>query len=1182
MILRKRTTLVGVTFVLVAMGLLAGCGKKKAEGKIAEAQAVQQEAEAQRMSVYMPAEHKVAAGMIEQANQLKDAGEYEQSINQAEQAMGRFRDGLTQLSALRSEIDELWNQLDEIQQAIDGHLTVANEQAVVSKDEVETVQNEAYEIRNREDDLLKKPERNGSVDREFLKKAIDDLKAVSVKSLALSTAHLKPQAEEAINGIRQKWNEAESLDAKSYEADLYTQVQTAVNEIEADFTGQIWQSVIDKSPALNSTLDNLLEKTRIAASDVKVQEAAAKVERALKIQAPDVKTYAEFLTDAQAALDKARTAQGAGQAAEAFAGADEALGLVDAAQSALGDQVSANLDEANKSIEAAIAKEAQQYAKKELDNAESLVSASKTALADGNYFDAYQTSQAAKAAAATVITAAETGKAKSLLAGVEAKLNDMANQGARERAAEAYGKAQGVVGEMQSALSAGNYDQVVVGVPNAEAAINEIRDALAVSAGVAIEEADAAIVTAQKSLEEVEAKSAQAEHLLAEALKAREEAVSARDAAKFGTTFSRVKKVVDLSTQAQAQAYSDGSSQLLVETGRTLDLARSASAPSESPDAYRRALDLEKSARDTLASGKAQAAYRLSLDARQASQNALDNLVNMAAAAVDDAREAGAETYSPNDIKRAESIFNQAREAHENRNFAKANELAKQAAGVAAEAESFSWRQRVTALLSELETTEKQMVEFMVEQRAPESSVDFRVNLTRARASFAAQQWEDAFNSADAADRAANQAWQMMKDEVEHRLAVIQDHLAQTAANADDTSEKQALDALTTQVGQVVNALALQQYNEAYILSEALLKQTSSNLAGLEQANREQAAKNLQKQLVARLEEGAAEIMQEETRELAAFMDELKDADSETSYDTLMAQVNAWNERLSTMPERSLENASARLDQIAQLFASARQNDAEKLYPNQLRKLEGEYNLTRNAVDGKNIRDVADRLIPLEKDVTEFEAASRLAKEEDNYKKVIAGLLIEMQSLMNDFKNVASLNKTMLKTMRATTTTIESEVTNAYRSLQDKITARSFRRNADSLEQRVRATQPPATNLMKKLYDLSCKSFHELAIAAKGFDEFDNPRYDLGYRNEQVVGAYDHLERVLTYNEEIEYILNRSPEATWREGWQRKSKIARRTMYKTMFEDFNFKTDRYEDRLFHVIFRVEDVQKQVR
>ena len=70
--------------------------------------------------------------------------------------------------------------------------------------------------------------------------------------------------------------------------------------------------------------------------------------------------------------------------------------------------------------------------------------------------------------------------------------------------------------------------------------------------------------------------------------------------------------------------------------------------------------------------------------------------------------------------------------------------------------------------------------------------------------------------------------------------------------------------------------------------------------------------------------------------------------------------------------------------------------------------------------------------------------------------------------------------------------------------------------------------------------------------------------------------AYTLLGSVLRTNEEIEYILASTPETTWREKWDRKSKVAKRAFREAMFDDLQFKTDKYENSIFHFLFRVED------
>ena len=1183
MTVRTRSTVFGLTAMVVALSLFAGCGKKKAEGKIEEAQAVKQEADGQRMSVYMPDQYKLAQGMLDGAISLKDEGSYDESVAQAEQAIGRFQGSMTQLATLRAEIDELWGQIEERRQTIEEHLATAREQGLVPDNEIEELNGELYFINDRDDAALKKPERNGSVDREFLTQVVKDYDVLSTKTLAAAKAHLKPQAEEALTAVREKWSEVQSLEAERYKPDLFAEMKAAVASLEEAESSGNWEAILDKGDATSASLDTLLQQTRIAASDVKVQEAQSALEAALQIQAPDVTDYGRLLSDAGEALKRAKDAQAGGQAADAFSAADEVLAMVEEADAALGEQVQISLDAADSSLQDAIAKEARTYATGSLSSAEGLVSAAKSALAEDRFADAYKAAEAAKAAAAKVVTEARAGKAKTLLSGVESRLRALVAQGARERASGAYGEAQEVIGGLQAALESGDYERVTAGVPAAGEAINAVRDAMAVAAAKAIEDSDKALAQAEKADTEVRIAQSPAKSTLAEARRARGEAADALENSKFGAVFSQSQAAAKLAARAETEAYTSGAESALSQAASTLGMAREADAPVQSPQAYRSALDLETSAKDALGAGQAQLAYRRSLEARRAAQDALDDRINTAAKAVDDAREAHASTYAPDDLRKGEALYNQARAAHKQHDFDRANSLVQQAAAASAAGEAFAWRQRSTALLAELDETEAQLAQHDATGKAPEAAVAFGSHVAKGRAAHLGREWEKAYAEAAAADQAASDAWQAMDNEIQARLAAVRNLLETMAEIADDPDEFQAVDALTEQVEPVLNAQALNDYNLAYDLSGALLSSAGDQLDDMEWQNRDQAADHLSNRLSERKSEGSAEVLAEEAAELEAFIAELLDKDSEIGYFTLMAQLEAWEGRLDTMPERALEDAAPRLDQVTALFASARENDAAKLYPEHLRELEGDYNMTQNAVLGGDVRDVADRLIALEQDAQDIEDASRLAKSEADYKTEIASFLKQQQNLIRDFGRIASLNDKVMTALRATTTTLEDEVTNAYESMQSVLSARAFKRNAALLEERVRATTPPDTSTMKRLYKLSCKSFYNLRLAATGFEAFgDSDRYDLGYRNQRIEASYGQLENVLRVNEEIEFILASTPETTWREKWTRKSRVAKRAMHEALYDEFQFKTDQYEDRFFRFFFRVEDVQRQVR
>ena len=75
-------------------------------------------------------------------------------------------------------------------------------------------------------------------------------------------------------------------------------------------------------------------------------------------------------------------------------------------------------------------------------------------------------------------------------------------------------------------------------------------------------------------------------------------------------------------------------------------------------------------------------------------------------------------------------------------------------------------------------------------------------------------------------------------------------------------------------------------------------------------------------------------------------------------------------------------------------------------------------------------------------------------------------------------------------------------------------------------------------------------------------------------------GAYDYLEASLKTNEEIAFILASTPETQWNVKWDNRVTLLRKEFWTALYGDFNFKTNRAENDLFHFIFKVKDVARQ--
>jgi len=1101
--------------LIILLGLTAGCKGRKAQKAIEEARAAQAQAQENMAPRYTPEIYSQANNLLAQAEQATNAGNHDEAIQLSQEAIARFQQAITTVPQVREKIEgiqrELQGLLDEIAAGIDK----AVEEGVVDQATVTALQTDLEALQARRVEL------QTSIKEEDIQAAIADAQKLKERSEAAKLAHLKPQAEELQKQILSLIDECQRLNANQHFPNELAAIQPSVDELQNAYTAGNWSGVIDSATGIISGLEEIVAKTRQAAAGEYVAQAEAALVSAKALEVQDVPEYATFLGQAETALGQAKQSLQAGQHSEAFAAAEQVNGFLRQARDSLGANVQKFLDAAAAGIEQAQGAEVQKYAASELAAANAAIQSARDALAAGDFLTAYSQAKKAQSIASGLGAAALRGHAQQELGAVLARLNKAREEGAEQYAQPEFGQVAAEVNALKEMANSGQYQQVIDQAPAKLPAVEKLFERLRVGVEEAITQTESRIAQAEEAEAETWAKDT--------FQKAQNALQSARDLLakeSYRKAADNAEKAAQLAAEAESSAYRLRAEKNLRKADELLSLAERANSPTLSPLEYGRAREMRRKAGELLSAAKDyQVAWKASVEALEMADVALNERVITAQKACDSALEAQARDYDREEIDRALALLNEAKAAQEAQNFDRANQAAKQATELAASAEEFAWRQRSKQLLIELAGTEQQMTLLQASVHVPALARRFSASLAQARVYEIDGKWAECYAAADDARKAAEESWKEMTNQLNQMIEEL-NTITQTVGNIamDDWGRAQKSDFVSV-IAEVRRLTELHSFVEAYAAADEALADARSLLDRVQRHNLQVRAEALQTQLKEREQTGSAKILASRSKEIQSLIKKLNSPGDKYDYKELMAQADTAAADLAKFPELAQENAMQRTTQANEILQQAEKAGARKYYPDRFEKAVIDLQWLRNEIQAGDCNGIYEHLSRLESVAPDLLEDTSLALAEDEYKERLSVRLKEMKDLMLDFDYIARLDKNVLIAARATeTTTDDPTVSDIYRGLQKPLTAKRLLAAAELLEQNVKADNPPKT--LNGLKNLAMESFRHFRKAAEGFAAFgETDKFDTGYREEALRGAYSHLEKTLRLNKEINYII---------------------------------------------------------
>jgi len=139
-----------------------------------------------------------------------------------------------------------------------------------------------------------------------------------------------------------------------------------------------------------------------------------------------------------------------------------------------------------------------------------------------------------------------------------------------------------------------------------------------------------------------------------------------------------------------------------------------------------------------------------------------------------------------------------------------------------------------------------------------------------------------------------------------------------------------------------------------------------------------------------------------------------------------------------------------------------------------------------------------------------------------------------MTNLMTDFGKILDMPQEQFVASRLTEHKLDQVAISMFKSMQAKFPAKTFRINAEILEDRVKEMVPPES--MKKVHEKAIRSFMYFRKAAEGFEIYgDSDANDLYFRERRVKQSYDFLYKTLDLNDDLMVAINNHRKLSKRE-----------------------------------------------
>ncbi len=1096
--------------VFIPLMLTVGCAKRDAQKALTSAQAVKDSASAAKAPGYAPKSFADANRLFTQAEQQFNSGNYKEAIDFYQQAEVGFHNSITRAEEVKPVIEALIAKIDDAIAKASDNMEKARSGNGVPAEELSAAQALVDGINERME-----TDYRSEVDEEKLNAFLAEVDQTILRTEALALAHLKPQANTAKSDIQTLITRIQELKADVHAPEQYSQVMTQFSQIESAESDGQWQKVIDLAAAMNPLLDSVIQSCQEkAAGDILIQTGQM-IAQAKQLNVQGLESFTAAVQRADDTLKTGQTALQGKDYAGAINAADGAKLSLQEAYQAIGAQSQQSIATAKTNLENAIAQEAEKYAASVVAQVRQSITSAEELLQAQKFAQAFIASQQALQVSGKAVDAARQGKAQLALNTVEKPFSILHGQGGAKYAPEAYKNVLSTIEKLRSMMKKGEFETVVAESPQAAQAVTAALDVLSQSTAKIAAQADAALKSAEiaGAKQWVGVQFANASNLKSAA----DKDLAAK---RFLSSIRNSESAIKSANDSEGKAYKLQTEQNLRKVDDFLALAKRAEQDRLSPLAYRKAIQSKEETNNLLDHDQFKNAFQNSKETLAKADRAFNNLVVTAQEKSNSALEAQAMDYSAEEIKQALACLTKAEIAQKASNFTSANELSIESALLSDKAENFTWQQRSYRLLRDLEGVKEKLDINLAPEKTPVLYATVLSSLAEARVKQIDKDYAASYQFADKADAAQNEIWSSMQQELNQTLSELKQTCAWIGENAMNSQGRDIKIKLIDSIPALEQAIALKDWRSAYAEAEKCQKTAGVMTARLESLNRSVMAKDLQGSLRPFRKNVALAVIPDQKDQFDATLSSLKKPAEGETYADVLGKYNKASAEIENLPKTISEKATFRTEEIVTIMQQAEEAGAAKFFKEWYRDLTSDIQMLRNAIRGENIADISKYTRRLDREAPELLAACQLATLEDEFYKEIEDDLNQMNNVFQEFGFLGRIPKTLLMASRMTEYQMDETSINMYKSMQGNMSVKTFRINAELLEDTVKDLTPPKT--VERVHRNAVKSFTLFRKAAEAFELFgDTDAHDIYYREKTLVKGYDNLKEALKINEKV-------------------------------------------------------------
>jgi len=237
--------------LLIPLLFAVGCAKRDAQKALDLATQAQQEAANEKAPRFAKESYNDANRTLSEAKRQFEAGDYKESIQSAERAQARFFAAKDAVPAVRERVLAAQAQVEEIlARALDN---ADNARKTLSAEEVNPVAAKLDDLRTKlADDFIME------VEQDSWDALIAEAEEAEQESIALATAHLKPQAAEAKQAVMDLLAKAQELKADVHAPDQYVDIVSKIRALDTLESDGKWEDVISEAEEMQEPLNAVI------------------------------------------------------------------------------------------------------------------------------------------------------------------------------------------------------------------------------------------------------------------------------------------------------------------------------------------------------------------------------------------------------------------------------------------------------------------------------------------------------------------------------------------------------------------------------------------------------------------------------------------------------------------------------------------------------------------------------------------------------------------------------------------------------------------------------------------------------------------------------------------------------------------------------------------------------------